>query len=301
MWKFFASIFFVAHLLASGADLVIFSYDRPLQLYALLESAQQHVSGVEQIVVLYRTSEKEYAQGYDEVAKQFPNAAFIQQSHQSAKSDFKPLLMDALKKNCKSPYLFFAVDDIVIKDLVDLQLCISYLERNQAEGFHLRMGKNLNYCYMMEAKQPLPPFEELGDDVLRWQFSKGKCDWAYPHSVDCCIYRKKQVLKDFAQIAFTNPNTLEAKWATRSNYARFGLCFATSKIVNLPLNLVNETYKTNANMNSLTASDLLKLFNLGKKMDIAQLFQIDNRSAHIDYEPSFIDRDSVITSSYTDR
>ena len=292
MRKFFASIFFATHLLATGADLVIFSYDRPLQLYALLESTQQHVCGVEQVVVLYRTSDEEYSRGYDEVAKQFPNATFIQQAHRSAKRDFKPLLMNALKKNCKSSYLFFAVDDIVIKDQVDLPLCISYLEQNQAEGFHLRMGKNLNYCYMMKARQPLPKFEELGDEVLRWQFNKGMCDWAYPHSVDCCIYRRRQILKDFSQIAFNNPNTLEAKWAAISDYTRFGLCFATSKIVNLPLNLVNETYKSNANMNSLTANDLLKLFNLGKKMDIAQLFQIDNRSAHIDYEPTFINRGS---------
>ncbi|GAB5411425.1 MAG: hypothetical protein ChlgKO_05390 [Chlamydiales bacterium] len=296
MRKFFASIFFATQLLASGADLVIFSYDRPLQLYALLESAEQHVDGIEQTVVLYRASENSYEKGYEVVAKQFPQVSFFQQSHRRAKSDFKPLLMRALNRVCKSSYLFFAVDDIVIKDQVDLSLCISYLEKHKAEGFHLRMGKNLDYCYMLRAKQPLPDFEELSDGVLRWQFKKGKYDWAYPHTVDCCIYRKEQILKDFSQISFSNPNTLEAKWAGRSNYSRFGLCFATSKIVNLPLNLVNETYQTNANMNGLTAADLLKLFNLGKKMDIAQLSQIDNRSAHIDYEPSFVDRESATSS-----
>lgn len=292
MRKFFASIFFAMQLYAGCADLIIFSYDRPLQLYALLESAEQHVDGIEQTVVLYRTSNSAYEDGYKKVANTFPYVKFVQQSDKHAKADFKPLLMQALKKVCHSPYVFFAVDDIVVKDQVDLPFCISFLEKHQAEGFHLRMGKNLDYCYMLRAKQPLPIFEELGDEVLRWQFSKGKYDWAYPHTVDCCVYRRKQILKDFSQISFSNPNTLEARWAARSNYSRYGLCFANSKIVNLPLNLVNETYQTNANMSSYTAEDLLRLFNQKKKMDVAQLFQIDNRSAHIDYEPTFINREN---------
>ncbi|MDX8430980.1 MAG: hypothetical protein SNF33_04155 [Candidatus Algichlamydia australiensis] len=296
MKKFFTSLFLITTICAQKADLIIFSYDRPLQAYALLESAEQHVTGIEKVVVLFRASNPEYEQGYEEVAKQFPDTKFIQQSHRYAKEDFKPLLMKALSRECRSPYLFFAVDDIVIKDQIDLPLCISYLEKYKAEGFHLRMGKNLDYCYTEQSKQPLPPLTEVEEGVLRWRFSQGKHDWRYPHTVDCCVFRKKQILKDFSSMRFSNPNTLEAKWATRCDFSRFGLCFETSKIVNLPLNLVNETYK-NVHLNSFTPKDLLKIFNDGKKMDIMQLYQIENRSAHIDYEPSFTERTSRDTSS----
>jgi len=290
MKKFLASLFFVTSLCAHKADFVIFSYDRPLQLKALLQTAEQHVSGVGQTVVLYRASASDYERAYEEVAGRFSSAIFIQQPHKYAHETFKPLLMKVLRKYCRNPHLLFAVDDIVIKDKIDLTECISLLEKHQAEGFHLRLGKNLDYCYANQADQPLPPFEKIGRGALRWCFKNGKHDWHYPHTVDCTVYRKKQILKEFSEMSFINPNNLEGRWASRfyANFSRYGLCYKQSKVVNLPMNLVNETERKNPVTNSYTPQALLKMFQQGKEMDTGKLFQIDNRSAHIDYEPVFI-------------
>jgi len=40
----------------ANTDLIVFSYDRPLQLYALLESLESYVTGLAQISVIYRVS-----------------------------------------------------------------------------------------------------------------------------------------------------------------------------------------------------------------------------------------------------
>ena len=48
-----------------AADLVIFSYDRPLQLYAFLESVQRYVTGLSKISVICRMSDGQYRQGYE--------------------------------------------------------------------------------------------------------------------------------------------------------------------------------------------------------------------------------------------
>ena len=44
----------------NNVDIIIFSYDRPLQLYAFLESIDQYCVGVGKCFVLYRASDKDY-------------------------------------------------------------------------------------------------------------------------------------------------------------------------------------------------------------------------------------------------
>ena len=46
--------------IVGNADLVIFSYNRPLQLYALLESITNYVTGLDKIMVIYRSSDARY-------------------------------------------------------------------------------------------------------------------------------------------------------------------------------------------------------------------------------------------------
>ena len=58
------------------ADLVVFSYDRPLQLYAFLESTEKYVTGVGDLVVIYRASSEQFQKGYEVVEADFPGAMF---------------------------------------------------------------------------------------------------------------------------------------------------------------------------------------------------------------------------------
>ena len=103
------------------------------------------------------------------------------------------------------------------------------------------------------------------------------------------LYAKRDVIRDFSSMHFANPNQLEAAWGTRLAQVRqrYGICFATTKIVNLPLNKV-QTMFGNRYMDSLKTNELLDLFNQGKKIDIAPLFQMKNKAAHVEYEPTFI-------------
>ena len=69
---------------------------------------------------------------------------------------------------------------------------------------------------------------------------------------------------------------------------RVGACYETTKMVNLPLNRVNPS--GNRHMNSISAQELLNLFLTGKKMDILPLRTIKNKSAHMEYEPTYVQR-----------
>ncbi|HEY5235531.1 MAG TPA: hypothetical protein VIJ14_05090, partial [Rhabdochlamydiaceae bacterium] len=72
-----------------NADLVIFSFDRPLQLYAFLESTKKYVKGLGEVFVIYRSSDEHFKEGYDKVQRRFKDVKFLPQGKHPAK-DFKP-------------------------------------------------------------------------------------------------------------------------------------------------------------------------------------------------------------------
>lgn len=270
------------------ADFIIFSYDRPLQLYALLESAEKNIAGISETYVIYRTSSQRYDEGYEMVKERFPKVRFILQPKEYPGPSFKPLLMDLLSK-AKAPYILFGVDDIVVKDKIEIASCIAGLQRSSAYGYYLRLGHHVDTCYTLNIHQGIPSLTRIDDDLYAWCFAKGKGDWDYPNSIDMTIYKKSDILPILKKISFKNPSNLEAKWATYANHNSFGICSHDSKIVNLPLNIVTPTYE-NRTTNSYTPEQLLEKFEAGLKINTSPLQNIKNISAHIDYEPEFIVR-----------
>jgi hypothetical protein len=219
------------------ADLIIFSFDRPLQLYALLESIEKYITGLDQIMVIYRVSNDDYNAAYEQVYRSFPSTLFIKQGV-NPQGDFKPLTVKSfLNSPCK--YILFAVDDIVVKDYVNINECIDALKQVGAYGFYLRLGKNLSDCYPANHKQRVPQLIEVPNNIYAWRFSQGEYDWGYPNTVDMTLYRKEDIASDLVSLPYCNPNTFEGMWA--------GNCHKVLQIVNLPLNRVQQDYQNRAN------------------------------------------------------
>lgn len=277
-------------IITQKADLIIFSFDRPLQLYALLESTERYIKNIGEIHVFYRSSNERYDRAYDDVFSHFSS---IQRTKQSDRpnQDFKPLLLNIFSQ-MREEYILFAVDDIIIQDYVDCAECIVYMNQIDAYGFYLRMGKNITHCYSRNKTQRIPRLYELAQDVYSWTFSDADAedDWAYPHTVDMTIYRKKDIAHDLALISYQTPNYLEASWHALSGRImhKKGLCYSRSKIVNLPLNIVREEWRSNEEI-LLSTEQLLKLFEDGLTMDVAHL-SINNTAPHMAYIPIFIER-----------
>lgn len=274
---------------AKKADIVIFSFDRPMQLYALLESLQLYVTGLGDKTVIYRASSESFAQAYNRVSAAFTQINFVRQSDNPA-ADFKPLTLQAVFGS-PHPYIIFAVDDIIVKDYVSLADCIQVLEHTRSYGFYLRMGKNLTECYSESCKQLLPPFKQVAPGIFLWHFANGRSDWHYPHSVDMTLYRKCDIEWDLKILDYRSPNALETNWAGRGGAImhRAGLCYAHTKIVNVPLNRVQDVWN-NRHMHSYSPVQLLEIFNNGMKIDIKPLYRVANKAAHMEYTPTFITR-----------
>ena len=278
------------------ADLIIFSYDRPLQLYALLESTEKCITGLQEVHVIYRTSNQAYKQAYEKVKKRFNTIIYWEQGSHPRK-DFKPLTLKAAFES-PSEYIIFAVDDIIVKDFIDIHKSITVLKKTNAYGLYFRLGLHLTRCYPLNCNQQVPPCMHIQDDIYAWYFTKGKGDWGYPNTVDMTLYRKKDIEATLKSISYWAPNTLEGWWGSRGlrNIKRqpIGLCYKESKIVNLPLNRVHKI-GNNRTMNAFFPKELLDIFNQGLKIDIDALFKTVNESAHMDYIPKFIKRKKPTT------
>ena len=270
---------------SSGADLIIFSYNRPLQLFALLESVEKRAQNYNQIHVIYRTSSAEYEKGYQKVFDRFPNAHSLYENG----SDFRSLFFQAVfNPSSPSDYVAFAVDDIILTRTIDFAEAIQAMKQTQAYGFYLSNGLNLFNCYMKSQEQPLPTHVILDHGIYAWQFMHGEADWRYPNTLDMGLYKKSTIEKDLRKLTFYNPPTLESAWAHKSKRKRIGLFYKSSKSVNIPLNIVSPS--TNRHNNIFTPRELLSFFNQGLKIDIEPLFEINNTSRHIEYIPQIVPR-----------
>jgi len=275
------------------ADLVAFSYNRPLQLYAYLESLQRYVHGISSIQIICRADSEEFKKAYDEVQESFPHVHFIYQGD-DPHATFKPLLLEALFHRATSDYFMFGVDDLVVTDFVDVSECIKALEQEKGYGFYLRLGKNITECYTVNQRFTLPVLVPVSERVFTWHFSEGKGDWSLPISTDMTIYRKDTMKDALYQIPYDTPNSLETNWAKHPRSSIRGLCFTESKVFGLPLNVVQED-PTQRSMSFLLPEDLLEEFNLGFKMDIEELSaRVNNgpvnKAPHMEHVPTFIKR-----------
>lgn len=274
---------------AKKADLVVFSYDRPMQLYAFLESTYMYLDNLGEIRVIYRASDERYEASYCIVKEDFPNVFYMKQGN-SPQDDFKPLTLEGVYGS-PHEYVLFAVDDIIIKDFADLSYCIHLMEQTNAYGFYLRLGTHLNYCYTQNKSETPPQLKFISDDVGAWTLYEGTCEWRYPNTVDMTIYNKKEIEPVLRTLQYTNPNTFEGRWAgaTQGIMQRTALCFKHSKMVNLPLNRVQSVYN-NRHMDAYSPLELLEMFERGYKIDIHDLYKIENKSPHMEYTPRFVVR-----------
>lgn len=279
------SFIFTVNIVFSTVDFVIFSFDRPMQLYALLESTEKYITGLNETHVIYRVSDQRYKKAYERVIRHFDRVTFKLQRNQR---EFKSLTIKAIKSS-SAPYLMFGVDDIIVKDYIDLFQCSKLLENSSYYGFYLRLGLNITSSFPNRPQLKRPKFKQIRNDIYAWSLGTNIDYWNYPNTVDMTIYRKKNVLEELNLIHFEQPNQLEDRWGFKIGHSSIGLCYKFSKIFNIPMNRVQNIY-CNPNMNLFTANQLLDFFNEDKKIDISHFHKINNKCPHWECIPLFTSR-----------
>lgn len=267
-------------------ELIVFSMDRALQLHGLLSSMLHHLQGEYSVRVLYRSSTEAHQKAYDEVQSSMADrGTFIWQKESDFRADLIQLLQDG-----SSSQVAFLVDDIVFIRPLDLT---SLRWADYSKGIlSLRLGRGIDYCYTKAKKMTEPELASINkrDGTLSFSWRKGEYDWAYPLSVDGHVFPRSEMLVAAEMLRYSAPNSFErALQLLNPLYQkRTGYCFTAPKILNIPLNKVqNENNNISAD---ISPEYLLEQWNKGMMLNYKNLEGVPTNSVHQELDVDFCKR-----------
>ncbi|MBT8583022.1 hypothetical protein G6694_00040 [Polynucleobacter paneuropaeus] len=271
-----------------GMTGVVFSKDRPMQLFALLESYSIHVRSASPLKVIFNASSQEHRDGYQEVRSYFSESHFgidfIQQD-----DSFKEILLRAIK-DIKTKTIFFLVDDIIFTGDVDFSR-LSNIDPLKFI-FSLRLGSNIQKSYTTGVVERPPRLltSMLGADIYEFKWFEMGNEWSDPWSLDGNFLSTSEVLLITQISSFSAPNSYEVALKTFNDFVskRKGMCFENSKILNLPINKVQT--EINNQSGNISTQFLLQQWQLGNKIDITDFNGYISSSPHEEHRIKFVRR-----------
>lgn len=250
-------------------QLIIFSKNRASQLNLLLDSIHKNANNIfDKINVIYK-ADGDFQKAYDILSESQTSINFIKETN------FQKDTISAIDEQYK--YTTFLVDDDVFYDNVNTNIddIISILNNTKSLCFSFRLGLNSTYCHPANLHYKIGEYIEIGDYIC-FNYDKQKGDLAYPLSVDGHIFRTDEIKNLIINISFVNPNTLEARLQHYHNTPKlsssFMCSFNKSKLVGVPVNLVNDTYKNRHGLTHfISETELNKRYLNGERISLEDI------------------------------
>jgi hypothetical protein len=268
---------------------IVFSKDRPLQLFSLLTSYLEKVDNPCTLTVLYSASSPHYLKAYLTISELFSRSNIYFVKEQDFRSDLLGMLF-----RVNQSHLFFLVDDIIFVEPVDLQRLSTLSTPDCVPS--LRLGKNTRRCYTQNVKQNFPSSFKwsANSEVYEWCWADGEYDWGYPISVDGNIFRTSEIQLMANVCSYKAPNSFEQslQWFAKSFLHRQGVCFEKSVIINIPFNKIQS--ENNNISGSVDPSLLLKYWEDGFELDLLKYYGCQNESAHQEFPLHIKPRSSTL-------
>lgn len=265
----------------------IFSFDRPAQLYLLLESIQKHDTYKRlSLFVQYTFSNAEFKKGYERVKGEFSEVIFKNENRINKKynnpfignvlfnvalwvknwrfrfkySDFREVFFSNLNEADYKFLMFLTDDSIFYREIIIQDEILTKLTSNRYLTYSLATGKNITGGSYLET-----------DSYLFWNLNTPSRNsfWSYPFSVDGRIYVKNNLKQISQKVIFSNPNSFETVMVLYHKYFNiFSTIYSNkqSSLIGFELNRVQAVYLNN-NMN-IDHNLINKYFNQNYKLEI---------------------------------
>jgi len=269
-------------------NIIIFSFNRALQLEALLVSIQRYWQKTDyKLSVLYNTTGGDFQRGYDILQTDYPSYKFVKETHKTEgyhfsdylnvfnlkkllkyphmrkqKSNFRDLLNDIISTSECDYTMFLTDDSAFIRDVVLTKEDLEFIDKNpDVNQISLRLGKNIT-----ERPASIP----VKEGKIEWDFHnyRNARSWGYNFSVDAHIYSTKLCTKLLSKVIFYNPTTLEdniCSYVKEYNLMDHGLTYEYPYILSFPINMVQEI--ANNESMGISIDDLNKYFLDGKRLE----------------------------------
>lgn len=211
--------------------LIVFSYNRALQLSAFLISLFKHFKADDyKVVVIYNSGGGDYEKAYEQLKERFPQVSFVRRKkidktplsylfrykknlyryfkHDNLRkklTDFKEVLETAVANSPHEAIAFFTDDSIFFQDVyVDNEILQEVAKDKSAKTvYSLRHGLNL----AIKPEQIFTYKKNYAWNVV--PSSPEMIHWTYMFSIDGHIYPKSFLLPIFKKLNYVNPNSFE--------------------------------------------------------------------------------------------
>lgn len=262
---------------------VVFTKNRALQLYALLESMKKYTNfNLSNVVVLAAYKEQDHFESLKTLKRDFGEVKFLFETNFQNQTK---MLMAEIQTN----YMVFITDDDLFKKQVNVSDALTVMnQRESILTFSLRHGTHLNFCYPVQQPQKVPQsLKEISKDVIVWRYKGESWDWNYPLSVNGHIFRTNKIKEIVFGIGnnWKAPNSFEGELQNAMPHlinkgdTSEMASFVESSVFNIPFNKV-QTENANIAGTSATPEFLLQKWNEGSKIDISKYEGLKNISAH---------------------
>lgn len=204
-----------------SADVVVFSEDSPLQLYACLESIYLKLSDVKTIYVLYQGSSSEFDRAYLNLKSEFPKASFLNVCDYPG-HDFGSFLTSVFKNQREgSPYVLLADDHIIFEEKVDLHRCVQEMKRIHSDHFFFSLEG------MIDDHSPAPNALFMKEGLYAWQIGES----SPPFGVTLCT---KKIFDLKASQAILSLELFKEHFCSLLDPGRVGLFYEERKTLTIP-------------------------------------------------------------------
>lgn len=264
---------------------LIFSKDRPMQLQAVIDSLRLHLCDASLLclAVLFKASSTRYRMQYQTLQARNPDIAFIEET------DFRNQVLSLVRS---SPHILFLVDDSLFVGGFSLSSCIDALNAHpDALGFSLRLGTNITYSYMKNQPIVLRDYSFIGNDMIRFDWTRQTGDFGYPFDLSSSLYRGEQILPLLERLSWTNPNHLEGNVAANHIVFRtnpYLISFTQSVTLCVPINLVQTVCSNRSGKNTeYSIESLADRFDEGLSIDVSRFNGVVPSACHQELPLSF--------------
>lgn len=281
---------------------IVFSRDRALQLDGALRSFFRHCRDPEHVSlkVIYAGSSKLWLNQYGQLQHEFPTVDFLAQGN-FERDVFSLIgipfsrwgrfvLRLGLTTRPANKYVLFLVDDnIFVRDFCLSDMISALCREEEALGFALHLGRNLNYCYPLDILLKFPTGIPVFGDVIKYRWPDAGDGLNYPLEVSSSLYRLGDIARLLAGLGFSDPNTLEGRMAVHATSFRRSrpclLCYAQSVTFCNPLNRVQRVCANRAGAKQeYSAGTLARLFEQGYRVDAGGYDGFTTSSCHQEVE-----------------
>lgn len=221
-------------------DCLIFSKNRAAQLDLLLRSIQKNFSEINSnnISILFKYTNNEFAQGYDKLIRKFAQYTWI--TEQNFQTDTRSIVQSFTQPLS----VVFVDDEVVVNDFKILSSIKILYDVLAIYGISLQMHDSINFSYSANKSSPPPKsyitFSKYAE-LIGWNWAEFNqfVEHGYPSRINSTIYRTQFLQRWVSSLKFKNANDLEGQLnLNRATFQPILACFKNPKTILTASNLV---------------------------------------------------------------